>query len=310
MKRYSKLTTALAVAALTAGCNATVENPDYAKCMARTPAPEPGYCAGMFPPRPARGVDGITAWIDQNLPLLIVVGLAVIAVAVWSHISKEKAQQEQQRESATLARGRRIAENWHATRVAAARFDAAAQVPDRSVFDPHGLGLAPPPAPAPKPVKSPPMSDADLRRYAEFGAVVPWQPGTAFAAVVAQNGSIAPAHAAWAEAMHAANLGETDPETGEFTPAAALVQVVSVVDSGDAELHVRTAGLHVREEQLNRVRTFLVPAARVGAVSPFVWVPTTGLYATTLSMDTAATGGDAKTTTPEPEQPRVDPRWS
>lgn len=312
MKHYSKLSTAITAVALTAATTAapaladpdvcTVEGVDNRMvCKPLTPTTTaPATSSGG-----SSSGGGITGWIDSNIGLLIVIGLAIFAVAVWRSMAREKVEKNE----AALARGRRIAENWYATRVAAARFDAAAQVPDRSVYDPHGLGLAPPPAPAPKPVNPPPMEKEDLRRYAAFGAVIPWDPNSAFGACVTRSGSVAPAETAWTEAMRAANLGETDTESGAFTPAATLVSVHNVVDSGDAELHVRTAGVYVREEQLNRVRAFLIPAARVASVSPFEWKPATGLYMTRLSMETASAPA-AQSPTQEPEHPRVDPKWA
>ncbi|CPR70020.1 Uncharacterised protein [Mycobacteroides abscessus] len=310
MKHYSKLSTAITAVALTAATTAAPALADPETCTVYGPN-NTMTCTPLAPTTTAPSTSsgssggGLMGWIDSHIGTLIFIGLAIFAIAVWRTVAKEKVEKNE----AALARGRRIAENWYATRVAAARFDAAAQIPDRSVYDPHGLGLAPPPAPSPKPVNPPPMETEDLQRYAAFGAVVPWDPNSAFGACVTRSGSVAPAETAWTEAMRAANLGETDTESGAFTPAATLVSVHNVVDSGDAELHVRTAGVHVREEQLNRVRAFLIPAARVASVSPFEWKPATGLYLTRLSMETAA-APTTQNPALAPEQPRVDPRWS
>lgn len=246
MKQFSKFTTTIAAAALTAACSTTVENPDYAKCMARTPAPEPGYCAGMFPSKPARGVGGITAWIDQNMPLLIGLGIAVIVIVAWSSAAKEKAQQKQQRESAALARGRQIAQDANA--------ELAARSPE------------------------------DLRRYSTFGWAVPHLAGTAFGFLVDRDGGTARVHAAWAEACELARLGHTD-EGGKFVPAATVVNVNGYGDgTGDLELSVSTADYSVGERELNRVLDHLTRTARVETASAFTRNAAKDWHITRLSM--------------------------
>ncbi|WP_078315379.1 hypothetical protein [Mycobacterium sp. D16Q16] len=296
MKRHSKLASVafgLAAVALTAGCNATAENPDYAKCMARTPAPEPGYCAGMFPPRPARGVDGITAWIDQHMPLLIGLGVAVIVIAVWSSIAKANAKEKAQRESATVARGRQIAEAAYGEKVADAR--AASPQPDPAEYDPLGMGLRPPTTEFTMPPRSV-ETPADLKRYATFQWAVPWKPGTAFGNLVGRDGDTSRVHSAWAEACQLAGLGETDPETGAFTPAASVVNVNGFatergvngpIENGDVSVAVDPRDYTVGDAQLERVRVHLRRTARVETVSPFERDAARDWFITVLSMDKA-----------------------
>lgn len=206
---------------------------------------------------------GVTDWIDGHLVLIIVAAVAVLTVVIVRSAARDKEQKSAEQQSAALNRGRAIALDHHAEQVQQARDAAAWHAPDPSTYDPMGLGVAPPPAPEPDLPTPPPTSDADLQRYSTFGAVVPWVPGTAFATVVARDGDISRAEQAWVEACRAAGLGETDTETGAFTPAAELTNVRNVVGSGDVELAVLPADLFTGDVQLNRVIRYLVRTARV-----------------------------------------------
>ncbi|SHQ37261.1 hypothetical protein [Mycobacteroides abscessus] len=224
-----------------------------------------------------------TDWIDSHLPVLIgivVIGL-IIAVTVSAKRDKKEVAAEEQR--AALARGRAIAQDHHAAQVQAAHDAVAANRPDPRDFDPDGIGLAPPPMPAPVIPPPPPQSDVDLIRYAEFNAVVPWIPGSAFAAVVTRDGSLAPAETAWLEAARAARLGDFDAGTNTFTPAATLTRVEQLPDGEDVRLRVEPRDIFVTEQQLDRVHQFLVKTAHVASASPFIRDHSTGYYATVLS---------------------------
>ncbi|ORA27374.1 hypothetical protein [Mycobacterium aquaticum] len=332
MKRISKLSSvaagmaALALTTLTAApanadpmlCYADSANYNPGLCeqwrrsdhggriaLQRTPAfAEPG--SPMYERTQGRsGGGGIGGWLSEHAGLVVLVIAGLIAWVVIAKVRRAKAEEEKKqtaRESAALARGRRIAEEWHAEQVAKAHADAAAMVPDRSVYDPHEIGLAPPPPPPAVMPERPPMKNADLRRYAAFGAVVPREPGTAFAQAVTRSGDDAPIRSAWFQACQLAGVGETDPETGEFTPAAAVVRVDPVRD-GDVEISVNTRDYTIGEQQLNRVLRHLERTARVATASPFERNPAKDWFVTRLSMEQRSPQQQA----PAPAQPLPAP---
>lgn len=281
-------------------------------CAAWRRGAEQALLPTTTPPATTSGSGGITGWIDSHIGLLICLGLVVFGFFMVRSMLRENAEEKATVNAAALARGRRLASDHHAEQVAAARAAAAAQLPPRETWDPHGLGLAPPPMPKPDLPAPPPTSDADLRRYAAFGWVIPFVPGTAFAAVVARDGSIARAESAWAEAAELAGVGETDPESGKFTAAATVVNVNGATDdSGDVLVSVDTRDYSIGAQQLDRVLPHLVRTARVATASKFERDPASDRFTTRLSMNNAAAStAHAPTETVEPEQPRVDPKWS
>lgn len=215
---------------------------------------------------PSSSGSGLSGFVSEHAGLIVLVVAGLIAWAViagFRDSTAGKAKEAAAEQQAALDRGRGIALDHHAQQVQQARDAAAWQAPDPSTYDPMGLGVAPPPMPDPDLPAAPPTTDDDLKRYAAFGAVVPWQPGSAFAQVVARDGDIGRAEQAWTEACRAARLGETDTETGAFTPAAELTNVRNVVGSGDVELVVLPADLFTGDVQLNRVIRYLVRTARV-----------------------------------------------
>ncbi|WP_236577740.1 hypothetical protein [Gordonia sp. YY1] len=224
----------------------------------------------------------------------------LVAFVVWVVIvnRRDTAEEKQKRAAATQARGRQIAEAAHAAAVQRAHAEAAAQMPPREVYDPMNMGAVPP---TPDPViPAPPSTDpTDLQRYTAFGAVTPWETGTAFAAVVSRDGSLARATAAWLTAAQEAGLGEVD-EDGAFTPSATLTNVR--YDDGDVELVVQPAGLHIAEKQLDKALPFLVVEARVERATPFVREAATGRYVTTLTNRVEPEQAAA----PATDQPSID----
>ncbi|MEX3656925.1 hypothetical protein ABFW09_29990 [Mycolicibacterium fortuitum] len=247
---------------------------------------------------------------DHAVWIVVIVG-GLIAWAVIAGLRSETADREKEAagaDAATLARGRAIAADHHAVHVQAARELAAEQMPPRETWDPHGLGLAPPPMPQPELPPAPPMSDEDLRRYATFGAYVPWETGTAFAQAITRSGDDAPIRSAWLQACQLAGLGETDPETGTFTPAATVAWIAAVGD-GDVEISVDTRDYSIGDQQLNRVRPHLERTARVESASPFQRDAARDWFTTRLSMQQPRRAA-AQAELPAAEAPRVDPRWS
>lgn len=230
------------------------------------------------------------------LAVIVVLGIAAVAkLAGWAAASTA-AQQEQaaQREQVALTRGRRIAEDWHAGEVQ--RIRAQMPQPDPHEYDPLGLGLAAPRVADPK-VPHPPMDAPDLKRYAKFGRVVPWQANTAIAAVMNQDGSDEKARDAWLESCTAANAGEAD-EAGNFTPCASyrgLELPLDAAETGDVLLRVMPAGLHVGEREMNAAGAYLARCAMVTIAHPFVRHAHTGEYWARLSMHAA------------PQQPQAAP---
>lgn len=253
----------------------------------------PGCTPTLDAPAPATtpststGSGGLSGFVSEHAGWIVLGVIALIAFAVVKGLraqadEEKKATAEEQQ--AALARGRAIAQDHHAAQVQAAHDAVASVRPDPRDYDPDGIGLAPPPMQAPDVPDAPPQSPADLRRYATFGAVVPWRPGTAFSQVVSSDGDISGADAAWIEACRAARLGDFDTETGAFTPAAELTNVRNFTDdSGDVQLAVLPRDIFVSESQLDGVRKFLVKTARVASASPFEREFETGKYLTRLS---------------------------
>ncbi|WP_157929415.1 hypothetical protein [Mycobacteroides abscessus] len=245
-----------------------------ALCNTPTPAPSSGGSSG------GGGIsDAISGFFDDWGGILFFGAIAAFVAWVVIAVRRDSAAEKEQRAAATHARGRQIAEQYHAEQVQRAHAEAAAAVPPREVWDPMNMGAVPPPV---EPViPAPPSTDpADLQRYNAFGAVTPWTQGTAFATVVDRDGNLARATAAWLTAAQEAGLGEVD-EAGTFTPSAVLTNVR--YDDGDVELVVQPAGLHVAEKQLDKALPYLVVAARVESASPFVREAATGRYVTTLT---------------------------
>lgn len=259
-------------------------------------------------PAPSSGGSG-SSFFDDWGGLLFAAG--IIAFIAWVVIAnlRESAEEQQKRAAAELARGRAIAQAAHAEQVQRAHAEAAAQVPPRESYDPHGVGLAPPPMPAPKLPPAPPTSPADLARYASFNDVVPWIEGSALAAVTAPNGDRSKAGAAFAEAVRTANVG-TVAEDGTFIPDATLHSVNAYLDgSGDVEFVVRTRDITIGEKELAKVTHYLLLTARVAGAGPWEREVATGRYTIRLSMNAKAAQQQEQKPA-EPEQPRVDPRWA
>lgn len=258
MSRYSKLIAAAGMVALTltaAPAPAHAE-PCATDALGRPIEHWPPGCTVTAPTTTApstsgsSGGGGITDWIGDHGPLLIGIGLAIFAVAVWRSMAREKAEAKQKLESAAVARGRAIA------------MDAGVE-----------------------PAAS---SPADLQRYSTFGWAVPWQPGTAFGNLVDRDGGTARVHAAWVEAAELARLGHVD-EMGAFTPAADVVNVNGYADgTGDLELAVSTRDYSIGETQLNKVLDHLVRTARVETASTWTRDAVRDWHVTRLSMIPAA----------------------
>ncbi|MBN7296638.1 hypothetical protein [Mycobacteroides abscessus] len=270
MSKFGFVTATFAAAAVAASCTAApaVAEPCVVDALGRVATNFPPGCtpspAAPTTTAPSTGSgSGVTGWIDGHMPLIIGIVVVVLIVAVTRSVARDKEKAAAEQQQADLDRGRGIALDHHAADVQRVREAAAWSAPDPSTYDPMGLGVAPPQMPEPDLPAAPPQSPADLKRYSTFGAVVPWEPGTAFAAVVARDGDIARAEQAWIEACRAARLGETDSETGAFTPTAELTNVRNVVGSGDVELVVLPADLFTGDVQLNRVIPYLVRTARV-----------------------------------------------
>lgn len=242
-------------------------------CVTETPAPTTGSTGS------SSSGSGLGSWFSEHAGafvfVLAVIAVIVIVAVVKSSTTKDKAAASE----AELARGRQIAQAAHAAAVQRAHAEAAAAIPPREAYDPMNMGAVPP---TPEPViPAPPSTDPiDLQRYTVFGAVTPWEAGTAFAAVVPRDGSLSRATAAWLTAAQEAGLGETD-EAGTFTPSAVLTNVRYI--DGDVELVVQPAGLHIAEKALDRALPFLVVEARVERATPFVREAATGRYVTTLT---------------------------
>lgn len=260
-------------------------------------------------PAPSSGGSG-SSFFDDWGGLLFAAG--IIAFIAWVVIAnlRESAADKEQRAAGELARGRAIAEQHHARAVQRAHAEAAAQVPPREQWDPHNVGLAPPPMPAPKIPPSPPTSPTDLARYAAFNAVVPWMEGSALAAVTAPNGDRSKAEAAFAEAVRTANVGTTD-ENGNFIPDATLASVNAYLDgSGDVEFVAQPRDITIGEKQLARVTPLLLLTARVAGAGPWEREVETGRYMIRLSMNAKAAQQQEQVPEPKETGPRIDPRWA
>lgn len=273
--------------------------------------PPPAAPATTAPSTSSSSGGGLSGFVSDHAGLIVLAAAALIAwtvIAGFRAAAAEDAKKTTAAGQATLARGRRIAEDWHAERVAAAY--AAMPQPDPATYDPHGLGLAPPRQPEPNLPDPPPMNDADLMRYAEFNAVVEWVTGSAFAAIVNRDGADR-ASEAWVEACRAADAGDT-AESGVFTPIAHCVDVLAVRDgTGDVKIAVQPRDIHIGAPQLDRVLPYLARTARVATVTRFARDPATDQFVTRLSMEQAPQPAPAaRAQQAEPEQPRVDPRWS
>lgn len=268
-----------------------------------TPAPSSGGSGGG-------GIgDAFSSFFDNWGGLLFVGG--IIAFIVWVIVAtrRDSAEEREQRAAGELARGRAIAEQHRARAVQRAHAEAAAQVPPREQWDPHNVGLAPPPMPAPKIPPAPPTSPTDLARYASFNAVVPWIEGSALAAVTAPSGDRSKAEAAFAEAVRTANVGTTD-ENGNFIPDATLASVNAYLDgSGDVELVAQPCDITIGEKQLARVTPLLL-TARVAGAGPWEREVETGRYMIRLSMNAKAAQQQEQVQQPKETGPRIDPRWA
>lgn len=324
--RYGRFTAALTLAVTAAACGTAApaaadptgcENPSPAMAEfckgiedlkglgTTTPAPTTAPSSG------SGGGGGLGDWVSDHAVWIVVIVGGLIAWAVIAGLRSETADKEKDvagADAATLARGRAIAADHHAVQVQAARELAAEQMPPRETWDPHGLGLAPPPMPQPALPPAPPMSDEDLRRYATFGAYVPWETGTAFAQAITRSGDDTPIRAAWNQACQLAGLGETDPDTGTFTPAATVAWIAAVGD-GDVAVSVDTRDYSIGATQLDRVRPHLERTARVESASPFQRDAARDWFTTRLSMQQPRRAA-AQAELPAAEAPRVDPRWS
>ncbi|MDO3352102.1 hypothetical protein [Mycobacteroides abscessus] len=295
------LNTAVASADPVVRCR-TLEGGGTYTCITETPTPTTGTTG-------TSSGSGIGDWFSEHVGtvMFVIAVAAVIAIvaAVKSGTSKDKAAASE----ADLARGRAIAQSAHAAAVRRAHAEAAAQVPPREVWDPHGVGLAPPPMPAPKISAAPATTPEDLQRYATFGWAVPWIPGTAFAAAVSRSGDISRIEQVWVDACRLAGLGDTD-EQGAFIPAATVVRVNGIEGSGDAWVAVDTRDYTVGAKQLDSVRDHLLRTARVESASPFQRDAARDWFITVLSMDAPAPPQATAPAAEEVQGPRVDPRWA
>ncbi len=314
MKRISTLSATFFIAASCAAAPA-VADPAPGTICDPNPATNPGYdasfCAKWTEPATStghRGVVGIGDWFSDHAGWIIAAAVLALIVAVACSVARDRDEEAKQRKSAAIARGRRIAQDHYARRVADAR--AAVPVPDPATYDPHGLGIAPPPQSEPKLPDPPPMSEADLKRYAEFGWAVPWVPDTAFAAVVTPDGDTTRIEKAWVEACQLAGLGDIDPESGTFTPAATVVNVNGIKDSGDVRVAVDTRDYTVGAKQLDDALEHLIRTARVESATPFERDAAKDWFITVLSMEKAPTAPVPQVQQSAPDQPAVDPKWS
>ncbi|WP_235659430.1 hypothetical protein [Mycobacteroides abscessus] len=298
------LNTPVASAEPVVRCRTREGGGDYT-CITETPTPTTGTTGSG-----SSGSGGLGAWFSEHAGVILfviaVAAVIAIAAAVKSGTSKDKAAASE----ADLARGRAIAQSAHAAAVQRAHAEAAAQMPPREVWDPHGVGLAPPPMPAPKVPPAPPTSPTDLARYAAFGDVVPWIEGSALAAVTAPNGDRSRAEAAFAEAVRTAGLGTTD-ENGTFIPDATLASVRAYLDgSGDVEFVAQPRDLTIGEKQLAKITHFLLLTARVASAGNWEREVETGRYMIRLSMNAKATQQQEQVQEPKETGPRIDPRWA
>lgn len=317
MSKFGFATATLLTAAIAASCAAApaVADPAPGTICDPNPATNAGYDASFCAkwtepatPTSHHGVSGLGDWFSDHAGPLIAVVVVGLIIAVAASVARDRREEAAAEQRAVLARGRRIAQDHYAAMVQRVR-DAAAQLaPDPSVYDPYGLGVARPSMPEPELPTPPSMADVDLKRYAAFGVVTDWIPGTAFAAVVGRDGSIAPARQAWAEACRAARMGDVD-EDGDFIPHSTLVQVSNVPGGGDVELTIRPRDLFIGEPQLDKVTPFLLRTARVLTAGKFHRDHAADEFTVTLSN--TATAATPESAAPAAvEQSTVDPKWS
>lgn len=265
-------------------------------------------CKPLTPPAPSTssGDGGLGDWVSGHAGLIVLVVAGLLIWAVIAGLHNQEAEEKTRRDSrdaTALDLGRNLAEAWYAGEVAKAHAEAAAKVPPREVYDPAGVGLAPPPPPPVVMPDPPATADDDLRRYATFGAYTPWTAGTAFAQAVTRSGDDSPIRSAWSQACQLAGLGETNPETGEFTPAATVAWIAAAGD-GDVEISVDPRDYAVGDQQLNRTLRHLERTARVATASSFVRNPVQDWFMTRLSMQAAPQPAPAST------KPIPDDPWS
>lgn len=253
---------------------------------------------------------GLGAWVSDHAGMIVLVVAGLIALAVWRSVVSGNAEESAAREAGALARGRRIAEDWYAGEVAKAQAEAVAMVPDRSVYDPAGVGLAPPPPPQARYVPRPPMTNTDLKRYAAFDSYAPWIEGTAFAAVTMPDGGWNHTATAWNRACEAAGAGHT--EDGAFTPIATLTRVFNTKGGRRAIIAVEPRDVTIGEQELNRARELFARLARVRTVHPFTRDHSTGRFEAVLSNDDDQQPTQAPPAPAQPtaEQVDADDPWS
>ncbi|NOP95126.1 hypothetical protein [Mycolicibacterium fortuitum] len=226
--------------------------------------------------------DSLSSWVSDNAGLIVVGFLAVMGAWIAIALMRENAEEKAERAAAEAARGRALAAADQARRQREAEAAARAQLPPRESYDPLGIGLPAPDVHVPQ-VAAPSTDPEDLARYSALAAVVPWTPGTALASVMTRSGDIAAARRAFAEACELGGLGETDAETGVFTPAAEVVRVEPTADAGDAALVIRPRSVMTGGEQIDRIRTLLERTARVRHAGPAVRAHATGEWVVVLS---------------------------
>lgn len=320
MKRIHYVTATFCTAAVAASCAAApaVAEPCVVDALGRVATAFPPGCTPppaaptTTAPSTSSSGGGLSGFVSEHAGLVVLVVVGLIAWAVIAGLRSQGDEERKlaaQQQAAELNRGRVIAQDHHAEQVHAARESAAWQAPDPATYDPMGLGVQPPAAAEPDLPAPPPQSPADLKRYSTFGAVVPWIPSTAFAQVVARDGSIEAADRAWIEACRAARFGDFDVETGAFTPAAELTNVRNVVGSGDVIIAVQPRDIFVTEQQLNAVRKFLVQTARVRSASEFEREFETGKYTTRLSNADPAAQAAAAPQQQTPADPASGWEW-
>ncbi|MFN6549522.1 hypothetical protein ACP6C7_04000 [Mycolicibacterium septicum] len=299
------LNTAVAAAEPVVRCRTLAGGGDYV-CVTETPtAPATTGSTGS-----GSSGSGIGSWFSEHAGEFVFV-LAVIAVIVIVAVVRSSTTKDMREASeAELARGRQLAQSAHAAAVQRAHAEAAAAIPPREQWDPHNVGLAPPPMPAPNVPPAPPTSPADLARYASFNAVVPWIEGSALAAVTAPNGDRSKAESAFAEAVRTAGLGTVD-ESGTLIPDATLASVRAYLDgSGDVEFVAQPRDLTIGEKQLARVTQYLLLTARVASAGNWEREVETGRYMLRLSMNAKAAQQHEQVQEPKETGPRIDPRWA
>ncbi|MGV0747194.1 hypothetical protein [Mycolicibacter minnesotensis] len=244
------------------------------------------------------GSSGLGSWFSDHAGMIcLLLGIAA-AIAITVTIRKGSAEEKAERAAAEAARGRALAAADQARRQREAEAAARAQLPPRESYDPLGIGLPAPDVHVPQ-VAAPSTDPEDLARYSALAAVVPWTPGTALASVMTRSGDIAAARRAFAEACELGRLGDVDPDTGVFTPAASVVRVEPTGDEGDAALVIRPASVMTGGDEIDKVRTLLERTARVRHAGPAARIHASGEWVVVLSnRDLAAqeqTSGPAPT---------------